>query len=65
MFSFLIERFKYLSKEEIDCPIACRVVDFDTIISYSKYPSNKEADRLARNMFQLKDIGPDSRRFIR
>ena len=63
---FFSEKFKNLPKEQIDCPVACRVVDFDTVISYSQFPSNLKADWYAVDKFKLTaGTLSETRKFVR
>ncbi|XP_066920287.1 acid-sensing ion channel 1C-like [Clytia hemisphaerica] len=59
------EAFKSIPKEEVDCPVACKVTDFNTLISYAQFPSNRIADIYAEQKFKLKGTTMEKRKFVR
>ena len=63
--SIVLDNFKKIPRKDLDCPVACRVVDYNTLLSVTKFPSNVYADKLASNKFQLKGSKLRNRRFIR
>ncbi|XP_057307249.1 acid-sensing ion channel 1C-like [Hydractinia symbiolongicarpus] len=56
------EKFKHV--EDINCPIACEVNYFDTLVSFAQFPSNKFADFIAAD-FNLTGNTQENRAFVR
>ncbi|XP_065648616.1 acid-sensing ion channel 1C [Hydra vulgaris] len=50
--------------KDIQCPIPCESQEFESSVSFARYPSNKLADKIAKDM-QLPGSVQENREFIR